>query len=206
MALTRKFLTALGIEADKVDEIITAHTEVTDSLKAERDKYKADAELLPSVQKELNELKEATEKNGRDPYKVKYDALKEEFDSYKADIAAKETTAKKESALRAILKEIGVADKRIDSVVKVSDIEGIELDGEGNVKDGDKLKESLKTEWSDFIATKKVEGANSANPPTNNGGKTTMTKEQIRAISDPVARQKAMLDNPSLFGLPDNSN
>ena len=34
----------MGIEADKIDEIIDAHTEVTTSLKQERDSYKADAE------------------------------------------------------------------------------------------------------------------------------------------------------------------
>ena len=206
MALTRKFLTALGIEADKVDQIIEAHTEVTDSLKTERDQYKGDAEKLQIVQKELDDLKEAVEKNGNDPYKVKYEALKEEFDAYKKDIADKETSAKKEAALRAVLKEIGVAEKRIDAVVRVTDIEAIQLDEEGKVKDGDKLKESLKAEWSDFIATTKTEGANSPNPPSNNNGKTTMTKEQIRAISDPVARQKAMLDNPTLFGLPDSNS
>ena len=44
MALTRKFLTALGIEADKVDEIINAHAETVDALKAERDTYKDKAE------------------------------------------------------------------------------------------------------------------------------------------------------------------
>lgn len=205
MALTRKFLTALGIEADKVDQIIEAHTEVTDSLKTERDQLKEDAEKLQAVQKELDDLKEAVEKNGNDPYKVKYEALKEDFENYKKDIETKESTAKKESALRAVLKEIGVADKRIDAVIKVSDVESIELDGEGKIKDGDKLKESLKSEWSDFIATTKTEGANSPNPPSNSG-KSTMTKEQIRAISDPVARQKAMLDNPTLFGLPDSNS
>lgn len=206
MALTRKFLTALGIEADKVDQIIEAHTEVTDSLKTERDQYKGDAEKLQIVQKELDDLKEAVEKNGNDPYKVKYEALKEDFENYKKDVESKATTAKKEAALRSILKEIGVADKRIDAVVKVSDVESIELDGEGKIKDGDKLKESLKSEWSDFIATTRTEGANSPNPPSNNNGKTSMTKEQIRAISDPVARQKAMLDNPTLFGLPDSNS
>ena len=50
MALTRKFLKALGIEDEKVDEIISAHTETVDALKAERDGYKADAEKLPGVQ------------------------------------------------------------------------------------------------------------------------------------------------------------
>ena len=57
MALTRKFLSALGIEADKVDEIISAHTETVEALKNERDTFKADAEKLTGVQKELDDLK-----------------------------------------------------------------------------------------------------------------------------------------------------
>jgi len=195
MAFTRKFLSALGIEADKVDEIIAAHTEVTDALKEERDRYKANAEKLPEIQNELTELKKRMD--GDDPYKDKYEALKKEYDDYKADVSNKETTAKKESAFRHVLKDIGIPDKRIDSVIKVSDINGIELTEDG-IKDEETLKAKLKEEWSDFIATKSTEGVPSANPPTNTG-KTTMTKEQIRAISDPVARQKAMVENASLF-------
>lgn len=204
MAFTRKFLAALGIEADKVDEIIAAHTEVTDALKEERDKYKTDAEKLPEVEAELKELKGKAE--GEDPYKEKFEKLQKEYKDYKADIEAKATTAKKENAFKAMLKEIGIPEKRIDSVIKVSDVSKIEFDDEGKVKDGDKLKDSLKTEWADFIPTTKTEGAKTATPPTNTAGKTTMTREQIRAITDPVARQKAMLDNPSLFGLPETTN
>jgi uncharacterized protein YlxW (UPF0749 family) len=200
MALTRKFLSALGIEADKVDEIIEAHTETVNGLKADRDKYKEDAEKLPSIQKELDELKKA--KEGEDPYQKKFEDLQKEFDDYKADIEAKNTTAKKEKALKDILKEIGVSDKVIENVIKVSDTSKIEFDDKGEVKGKEDLKKSLSSEWSGFIATKKNEGANPANPPANNGN-STMTKEQIRAISDPVARQKAMLENPTLFGLPE---
>ena len=195
MAFTRKFLSALGIEADKVDEIIAAHTEVTDALKEERDKYKADAERLPDIEKRLTEAEKKME--GDDPYKEKYEALQKEYEDYKAEVNNKETIAKKESAFRHVLKDIGIPDKRIDSVIKVSDINGIELTEEG-IKDEDTLKAKLKEEWSDFIATKSTEGVPSANPPSNTG-KTTMTKEQIRAISDPVARQKAMMENSSLF-------
>ena len=205
MALTRKFLSALGIDAEKVDEIIMAHTEVTDALKEERDKYKADAEQLPEVKKELETLKARAE--GEDPYKEKYEKLKKEHEDYKKDVETKATTAKKESAYRSILKEIGIPDKRIDTVIKASrdGVEKLEFDEEGKVKDGDKVKESLKTEWADFIPTKETKGVNTATPPSNSG-KTTMTREQIRAIEDPVARQKAMAENPTLFGLPDTSN
>ena len=74
MALTRKFLSALGIDADKVDEIINAHTETVDALKNERDKYKADAEKLPEVTRELTSLKETVAKNGdKNPFEVKAD-------------------------------------------------------------------------------------------------------------------------------------
>ena len=85
MALTRKFLSALGIEADKVDENLSAHTETVEALKNERDTFKADAEKLTGVQKELDDLKATVEKDGKDPYKVKYEAIKEEYEAYKTE-------------------------------------------------------------------------------------------------------------------------
>ena len=154
---------------------------------------------LPAIQKELEEFKQKDA--GVEPYKEKYDELQKEFDSFKADVEAKATTAKKETAFRHMLKDIGIPDKRIDSVLKVSGkaVDDIELTDEG-IKDEDTLKAKLKEEWSDFIATTKTEGVPTANPPTSTS-KNTMTKEQIRAIPDAQARQKAMLENPSLFGL-----
>ena len=133
MALTRKFLSALGIEADKVDEIISAHTETVNALKEQRDSYKDDAEKLADVQKELKDANKMLddmkkEQSGDDKWKVKYDALKEDFDNYKNEQTAKETKAQKESALTAMLKEIGVAEKRIAAVLNVTDLEGIEIE------------------------------------------------------------------------------
>ena len=200
MALTRKFLSALGIEEEKAEQIIAAHSETVEGLKAERDKYKEDAEKLPATKTELEELKKKAA--GEDPYKDKYEKIKKEYDEFKADTEAKATTAKKEKAYRKLLKDIGIPDKRIDAVMKVSGerISKIELDEQGEIKDGDKEKDNLKKEWSDFIPTTRTEGAPSPNPPSNTG-KGTMTKEQIRAIEDPIARQKAMLENGELFGL-----
>ena len=65
MALTRKFLSAMGIEDEKVDEIIGAHTETVNALKEQRDSYKADAEKLPAVQKELDDMKAAILTNSK---------------------------------------------------------------------------------------------------------------------------------------------
>ena len=197
MAFTRKFLSALGIEADKVDEIISAHTEVTDALKQERDQYKADAEKLPGVQQELNDLKATTD--GKNTWKVKYEALKEDFEDYKNQQTAKETKANKEAAYKVLLENAGVAPKRIAAILKVTDLDSVELDDSGNVKDADKHTETIKEEWADFIQTTSTKGAATATPPSTSG-KGTKTKEEIWAIKDPAERQKAIAENHTLFG------
>ena len=205
MAMSRKFLQGMGLTEEQASAIIEANEETINGLKAEIEKNRTEKETaekqLAKAQKELGEMKkEAEENSGKNPYKVKYDAIKEEFDNFKKDIKSKETHTAKVDAYKALLKEVGVSEKRIASVVKVSDIDSIELDEDGKIKNVDDLKKSVKEEWSDFIPTEGAKGADTSTPPKNNGG-STMTREEIRKIADPVARQKAMAENPSLFGL-----
>lgn len=208
MALTRKMLSAMGIDEDKQDEIINAHIEVVNALKEERDSFKEDAGKAKKLQKQIDDLNESMKNGERSPYKVKYEAkveefndLKKEFDDYKADVSAKETEAKKSSAYKTLLKESGVSDKRIDSVLRVTDLSKIELDNDGKIKDADGLKKSIKEEWSDFIVTQSEQGAQTANPPQNTGG-TKMTKAEIykkddhgRYVLSTAERQKALIEN-----------
>lgn len=208
MALTRKMLSAMGIDEDKQDEIINAHIEVVNALKEERDSFKEDAGKAKKLQKQIDDLNESMKNGERSPYKVKYEAkveefndLKKEFDDYKADVSAKETEAKKSSAYKTLLKESGVSDKRIDSVLRVTDLSKIELDNDGKIKDADGLKKSIKEEWSDFIVTQSEQGAQTANPPQNTGG-TKMTRAEIykkddhgRYVLSTAERQKALIEN-----------
>ena len=167
MALTRKFLAALGIEADKIDEIITNHVESVDALKAERDEYKsykADAEKLPAIQKELDELKAGA-------YKEKYEKEHADFENFKTSVAEKETKAKKVNAFKNILKEIGVPEKRLDAIVKVSAVDDLDFNEDDTVKNLDALKTNLKKEWADFIEKKTTQGARVETPPEGAGDK-----------------------------------
>lgn len=203
MAFTRKFLSALGIEADKVDEIINAHIEVVDGLKEERDGFKADAEKLADVQKKLDKANEKLAKQGEGETVLKedFDKLQKEYDDYKADITAKETKRTKEHAVREFLKGVGVSEKRIDSVMKVTNLDDFELDKDGKIKDAEKHTEKAKAEWADFISTTTEKGANTANPPANNGGGSTKTKEEIMSIKDGSVRRAEMAKHPELFGI-----
>lgn len=201
MALTRRALKAMGIEDEKIDEIINMHTETVEGLKADVAKYKADAETLPEVQRQLEKAQNDLEAGKKDSWKVKYEAIKEEFEGYKSEQAKKETRAAKEKAYRELLKQAGVSDKRLDAVLRVSDVDGVELDEKGAIKDADKLTESIKSEWSDFIQTTTTQGANTATPPAN-GGSSAMTKADIykkddhgRYLMSAAERQKALMEN-----------
>lgn len=194
---TRKMLKALGIEEEKIDQIMEAHVEVVDALKADRDTYKEDAQKLSAVQKELDELKA----KGEDGYKEKYEKEHKAFEDFKTEQAAKETKAAKSKAYRELLREAGVSDKRFEGIIKLTDLDGIELDTDGKIKDADKHAETIKTEWADFIVSTSTRGAQTATPPTNNGGKTTMTRAEIMAIKDDDERQAKIAENLHLFGI-----
>ena len=165
MALTRKFLEALGIEQAKIDEIISAHTEVTDSLKADRDSYKEKAEKYDETKTELDKAKSELDKVSKDEYKTKYESLEAEFNKYKTDIAEKEVKVKKEEAYKKMLKEIGVNEKSIDAIVKVKDLSSLKLDDKGNIVDVDTLKENEKKDWEGFIIKSEEEGHDPSTPP-----------------------------------------
>lgn len=203
MALSRKFLKALGIEDEKIDQIIDAHSETVNALKDEMADYKAKADGADSTKKELDklkaEIKDAEEKNGKDPYKVKYEAIKEDFENYKKDVEAKATKANKEKLYTELLKEAGVADKRIAAILRVSDLDKMEVDADGKLKDSKELSKSIKEEWADFITKTESKGAETATPPGSTGGK-TMTKDDIMKIKDASERQRAIAENHELFG------
>lgn len=205
MALTRKMLSAMGIDDEKQDEIINAHIEVVNALKEERDNYQAEAKKSENLQKQIDDLQKNMDNGENSPYKVKYDAkveelndLKQQFEDYKADVSAKETEAKKSSAYKALLKEAGVSEKRINSIVRVTDLSKVELDDEGKIKDPEELTNNIKNEWADFIVTESKHGATVSNPPANTGG-SKKSKEEIFAIKDTAERQQAMLENKELF-------
>ena len=177
MALTKKMLQAMGLEDAKIEQIIEAHrdtinglTDERDNLKAELDKQKTDIDKLKSIEKELvraqakaEELEETTQK---------YKDLQTEFETYKADVNAKNVLASKEKLYREVLKKAGVSDKRIDSVMRVTKLDDVELDKDGNFKDEKALIDSIKSEWSDFIVTTITKGAEVSTPPANDGGNT----------------------------------
>lgn len=207
MALTkdqiRKILNTAGVADEQIPEAVEAildgHLISINALREEVSKYKEEAEKLEAVQKELDTLKA----KGDDGYKAKYEAEKAAHDALKADIAAKETKKAKTDAYRELLKGANIDEKRIATILRAEapTIDKIELDADGKIKNAEQYTESIKSDWADFIVTQSAKGANTATPPAHGGAATTKTKEDILKIKDAGERQKAIAENPTLFGI-----
>lgn len=192
MAFTRSFLSATGLTEEQVKAVMEEHVSVTDALKADRDKYKTEADKLPGVQKELDALK------GGDNWKQKYEDEHKAFEDFKTKTAQDAEAAKVRAAYRKLLIEEKIGEKWLDRVMESTDFSGMKLDKEGNLADPDKLKEALDKKWGDVKTTVSTKGATVDNPPKT--GNPSITKEQILAIKDSSERQKAIAENLNLFG------
>lgn len=191
MALERKTLRAILEDettdtSGKLKKILDVLHEETDTLQNQLDEKNA---ALAKAEKD------------RDAANGGKQAAKQALTDYKAQQTKKDTHAAKEAKFRELLKTAGVLDKYADRVVRLSgeDIDKLELDEKGEVKDAKKHADSLKADWSDFVGTTTTTGAKVDTPPTNTGSK--MTKEQIINIKDASERQAAIAANPEAFGL-----
>lgn len=162
MALTRKLLEGMGIEDKQIETIIEAHSETVTALKAERDKAKEAAAKVPDLQRQLEEAKSTSDNDGE--WEEKFNAEHKAFEDFKAQVNAEKANAEKAQAYRGMLADAGIDPKRIDAIMRVTDLEKVEME-DGKLKDADKLKESAKSEWSDFVIKTHTEGSNPANPP-----------------------------------------
>lgn len=83
MALTRRLLEGLGIEGKHVETIIEAHTETVNGLKDEVSRYRERAEMVPDLQKQLEEAKADT---SLADLQAKYDERVAELESQTAQL------------------------------------------------------------------------------------------------------------------------
>lgn len=217
MGLTRKFLAAMGIEPEKIDEIIAAHTETTEALKsqvsdakAEADTARAEADKIAEVKAELDRVKkdletanQTIEAAQKDDYKGKYETVTAELELLKSENAAKATATLKQSALKDELKKAGYSERATSLILRNGFADDVAVDDEGKATNLEEVIKSIQadSDFSSFTPKVTETKVQLENPPANNGGKPKLTKNDIMAIKDDTERQQAIKDNLEVFGL-----
>ena len=179
MALTRKLLKGMGLTDEQVDSIIEMHSETVDGLKEQVKTYKADAEKLPNVQKELDDLKAA----GDGGFKEKFEKEHSDFENFKKTIQEKETKAAKESAAKAFFESKGITGNSLEIAMRGSsaEIAALDLDGE-KIKDSSALDALVNGTFKALVSTTTTKGANIPNPPVTTPNK-AYSADDIRKMS-----------------------
>lgn len=192
MALTRKLLEGMGIEEKAIESIIEAHSETVTGLKADRDKYREQAEKVPDLQRQLEEAQAAG--NGSDEWEQKYNEEHQAFEDFKAQVATEKADAEKAQAYRGMLMAAGIDPKRIDAIMRVTDLSGVEME-DGKLKEAGKLEEAAKEEWADFIVKTVTKGSNPATPPEH--------KDNVPEGADPEIARRMQERHERMFGKTD---
>ena len=199
-SIIKKYTSEDGsIPSDAVAKLAQAVSSSVGREFVENERYSKKLEEIEALKTEKQTAEDSA--TTAEKWKTKYQALKDDFEAYKGEQTKKETRSAKEKAYRELLKQAGVSEKRLDAVLRVSDVDSVELDDKGAVKDADKLTESIKGEWSDFIETTTTKGADTARPPASPGA-AAMTKADIykkddhgRYVLSASERQKALMEN-----------
>lgn len=175
------------------NRLVALHLGVVDPLKADLTKYKADAEKLPGVQKELDDLKAA----GDGGYKEKYEKEHSAFETFKTDITAKESKAAKEKAVRAYFESKNITGANLDLAMRGcgEEMAALELDGE-KIKDTKSLDALVDGTYKGLVSKQTVRFDTGAR---FNGGGKPMTKDEIMQINDRAERRAAIAANMDLF-------
>ena len=177
---------------EKAQKIMDEHISVTNGLKDERDSFKEQADKAADIQKELDGIK------GGEDWKKKFEDEHKAFEDFKKQTAQNAETAKVSAAYRKLLADEGISEKRLDAILKVTDLSKMKLDKDGNLEDTENLKKAINDEWGEFRTTVTERGAQVDKPPQTS--KSKMTKDEIYAIKDAGQRQKAIAENHELFG------
>lgn len=199
-SIIKGFVSADGsIPSNAIANMLKAITTAVGNEFVDKTRYKAKLDEIDTLKSEKQTAEDSLAT--AEKWKTKYDDLKKDYDGYKSTQTAKEARAAKENAFRNLLKEAGVSEKRIGTVIKVSDIDGLELDGD-KVKNAETLKANIKNEWADFIVDTSTTGANTQNPSTTTTGVKTMSdiyKKDAngRYVMSTAERQKALAENLS---------
>ena len=182
---------------EKAQQIMSGHITITDGLKDERDSYKKQAEEQSTKAADLQKQLESV--TGGEDFKKKYEDEHKAFEDFKAKAASDAETAKVKAAYRKLLAEEGISEKRLDSIIRVTDFSKMKMDKDGNLDGVDELKKAIADDWGVFKTTVTNHGAKVEKPPQV--GKATKTKEEILAIKDDQERLAAIAENHEMFGI-----
>ena len=159
----------IGLNDDQIESVIAAHSETVSALKqkyseleARYSSVKENADRLPSVQKELDDLR-------KEDYKGKYDNLFASVEKGKARAA-------KETAVKAYYEGKNIRGQNLTIAMRGTDLDALQLDESGNLADTAALDALVDGDFRPLVT--------SARRTVSSGGTLSGRTEQTQNTND----------------------
>ena len=169
MSLSRTDLKLIGLNDDQIESVIAAHSETVSALKqkyseleARYSSVKENADRLPAVQKELDDLR-------KEDYKGKYDNLFASVEKGKARAA-------KETAVKAYYEGKNIRGQNLTIAMRGTDLDALQLDDSGNLADTAALDALVDGDFRPLVT--------SARRTVSSGGTLSGRTEQTQNTND----------------------
>ena len=153
MSLSRSFLKSLSLTDDQISAIIDAHSETVTALNQKYSELetsynsaKESADLLPSVQKELDELK-------KDDFKSKFEAEQSAHNALKESVSREKARTAKEKAVRAYYEGKNIRGQNLSIAMRGTDFDSLALDDAGNLADTGALDALVEGDFRPLVTT-----------------------------------------------------
>ena len=173
MSLSRTDLKLIGLNDDQIESVIAAHSETVSALKqkyseleARYSSVKENADRLPSVQKELDDLR-------KEDYKGKYDNLFASVEKGKARAA-------KETAVKAYYEGKNIRGQNLTIAMRGTDFDALQLDDSGHLADTAALDALVDGDFRPLVT--------SARRTVSSGGTLSGRTEQTQNSNDVMNR------------------
>lgn len=162
--MKREELVALGLTEEQVNGVMTNYGKSIKQLQDGLTSAQSDSESAKA------ELKKYQKGGELFVDKAEYDRLSK----FEKDTLSAETTAKKTEALTKLFKAANATDSVAKLLISGHDLEKIELDEKGELKNGTELLKQAKADYADLFGGSGDKGAPQANPDAggNAGNKT----------------------------------
>ena len=180
MSLSRTDLKLIGLNDDQIESVIAAHSETVSALKqkyseleARYSSVKENADRLPAVQKELDELKKSD-------FKAKYEAEQSAHNALKESLSREKARAAKETAVKAYYEGKNIKGNNLTIAMRGTDLDRLQLDDSGNLADTAALDVLVDGDFKPLVTT--------ARRTVSSGGTLAGHAEQTQTTNDTMNR------------------
>ena len=169
------------IPAANISKIVSGISSAVGREFIPRERYNAKLDEITQLEKDKQDAQDelTKAKKWEDKYTKEHDA----FEQYKADADAKAKLSSVKSAYRALLKDAGIKDEYLDTILRATVFDTMKLNDDGKLDKADELKTAAEKDWAAFKVTTRDKGADVEHPPKDNPGNDANPRAAERAKS-----------------------